>query len=56
MPSSANAPGNRVSYLRAAGKGCETEERKKANQFDAPISIYEVTWAPGVATPTTISG
>lgn len=37
-------------------KVVQTEERKKANQFDAPISIYEVQLAPGVATPTTISG
>lgn len=37
-------------------KVVQTEERKKANQFDAPISIYEVHTGSGVATPTTISG
>jgi 1,4-alpha-glucan branching enzyme len=28
--------------LRSAGKGRADEARKKANEFDAPISIYEV--------------
>ncbi len=28
--------------MRPAGEGRQTEERKQANRFDAPISVYEV--------------
>jgi 1,4-alpha-glucan branching enzyme len=41
-PSSANASGNRVAYLWSAGKSSAKRGAQKANQFDAPISIYEV--------------
>ncbi len=34
----------------------QPQSRQQANQFDAPISIYEVHLARGAATPITISG
>ena len=37
-------------------KVVQTEERKQANRFDAPISVYEVHLGSGAATPITTSG